>query len=824
MKFCPNCGSALTGADKFCGECGAPLVEANIGKDTVDAKGQELDTPQVSSAEEHDASVGRNSAIPPVFVPTARNGQQEITTRKNSPSKKAITAGVLILVVVAVGCLAAWLLSSGAPSYDKICRMNDDLKQARQLGVSTQEKCAERLGAAILKTTDETVLANLLANVSFEERFANAILGKIQSPEMLETVARTFKAELIADCADNPFSESLYDAVLDRLPDDSAVERIALARLAEMGGASDARTGARGKKSSGKSELAACLCRRILAMDDAERAEALLEKMGDSDILSELPFETRLGIALRSKSEKVRNAAGVDREYLELGDLVAKWDPNCLSRSVREIIARGREIKNAQEYIEVVKRFDPDFRSNDIDTWVEYAKSVTPVLEAIDRLSANSKSDSSDSFRRSRLVEKRDKAKKEHDEWQKVANDLRAGQSNPDPATFIAACQFVGVYFDPDDIGDTGTRLGTKLRRLLNESESELKEAESELAAFDRAVSSQRDSMNGQIAKLKSQLEQIRQRYETPEARKTREKREAAERKAREEREAAERKAREEREAAERKAHEEREAAERKAREEREAAERKAREERESAERKAREERKAAERKAREEREAAERKAKEKARQAALAWKGESKSVPISDSIAIKFRSVPGNLWFGQYEITQAQWDAVMGKNPSRFKGANNPVERVSWDDCQAFLKKLNALPDVKKSGLIFRLPTAAEWEAACRAGSTDYYCLLANGTEIMTSSLGQVAWFEDNADGKTHPVGQKQPNTFGLYDMHGNVWEWTSTAHGWNRVSRGGGWNSSAKGCESSYRIMSLPSFQSDYLGFRLCADDKSK
>ena len=165
-----------------------------------------------------------------------------------------------------------------------------------------------------------------------------------------------------------------------------------------------------------------------------------------------------------------------------------------------------------------------------------------------------------------------------------------------------------------------------------------------------------------------------------------------------------------------------------------------------------------------------------------------------------------------------------MGKNPSRFKGANNPVERVSWDDCQAFLKKLNALPDVKKSGLIFRLPTAAEWEAACRAGSTDYYCLLANGTEIMTSSLGQVAWFEDNADGKTHPVGQKQPNTFGLYDMHGNVWEWTSTAHGWNRVSRGGGWNSSAKGCESSYRIMSLPSFQSDYLGFRLCADDKSK
>lgn len=92
----------------------------------------------------------------------------------------AIAIAVLVAGLVAAG-IAFWLLSSGAPSYDKICRMNDDLKQARQLGLSSQEKCAERLGVAILKTTDETLLANLLANVSFEERFTSAIFGKIKN-------------------------------------------------------------------------------------------------------------------------------------------------------------------------------------------------------------------------------------------------------------------------------------------------------------------------------------------------------------------------------------------------------------------------------------------------------------------------------------------------------------------------------------------------------------------------------------------------------------------------------------------------------------------
>ena len=218
----------------------------------------------------------------------------------------------------------------------------------------------------------------------------------------------------------------------------------------------------------------------------------------------------------------------------------------------------------------------------------------------------------------------------------------------------------------------------------------------------------------------------------------------------------------------------------------------------------------------REERDAAQRKAKEEAR----TWKGKTKIVPVSESVAIKLRSVPGNLWFGQYEVTQAQWETVMGDNPSKYKDPDNPVETVSWDDCQEFLEELNAIPSVKKTGLVFRLPTDAEWEAACRAGATGDYCLMADGTEITEGTLGEVAWFGSNSDGKTHPVGQKKPNAFGLYDIHGNVWEWTSTAVGEVRILRGGGWFDSAWGCESSDRVRFSASRRFGNLGFRLCAD----
>ena len=107
---------------------------------------------------------------------------------------------------------------------------------------------------------------------------------------------------------------------------------------------------------------------------------------------------------------------------------------------------------------------------------------------------------------------------------------------------------------------------------------------------------------------------------------------------------------------------------------------------------------------------------------------------------------IPGrDFRMGKYEVTQAQWEAVMGENPSYFKGADHPVECVSWDDCQAFLEKLNAHPAARASGLVFRLPTEEEWEAACRAGSTNDYCRLADGTEITEATLGRVAWFDEN-------------------------------------------------------------------------------
>ena len=224
-------------------------------------------------------------------------------------------------------------------------------------------------------------------------------------------------------------------------------------------------------------------------------------------------------------------------------------------------------------------------------------------------------------------------------------------------------------------------------------------------------------------------------------------------------------------------------------------------------------------RKTREEREAA----KEEARQTALAWKSESKIIPISSSVSIKLQSVPGPLWFGKTEVTQAQWEAVMGENPSYFKGESNPVDSVSWDDGQEFLQKLNATPPVKESGLTFRLPTEEEWESACRAGATGDYCRDADGTEIRKYGLGHVAWFNDNSKRKINPVGQKEPNAFGLYDMHGNICEWTSTADGEYRVNRGGSWDDSARVCESSHRSRNSPSSRSNDLGFRLCASGRA-
>ncbi len=169
--------------------------------------------------------------------------------------------------------------------------------------------------------------------------------------------------------------------------------------------------------------------------------------------------------------------------------------------------------------------------------------------------------------------------------------------------------------------------------------------------------------------------------------------------------------------------------------------------------------------------------------------------------------------YLGKYPVTQEQWEAVMGNNPSYFKGARNPVERVSWDDCQKFFQRLNDQHGV--AGRKFRLPTEAEWEYACRAGSTGRWCF----GDYNKSQLDQYAWYSENSEHRTHPVGEKKSNAWGLYDMYGNVFEWcqdwfdegyykvsplgdpTGPTSGSRRVVRGGSWNAVAWACRSAGR-----------------------
>ena len=186
--------------------------------------------------------------------------------------------------------------------------------------------------------------------------------------------------------------------------------------------------------------------------------------------------------------------------------------------------------------------------------------------------------------------------------------------------------------------------------------------------------------------------------------------------------------------------------------------------------------------------------------------------------------TISKGFWMGKYEVTQEQWQRVMDSNPSNFRGAQNPVEKVSWNDCQAFIEKLTMMAANRG----FRLPTEAEWEYACRAESVTRF-----NTGDDDSVLDRAGWHGGNSGNTTHPVGQKAPNSWGLYDMHGNVWEWCQdwkgdysadsvtdpegSSEGSDRVLRGGSWYGAPRYCRSAIRDGDGPTVASIHVGFRV-------
>ena len=196
---------------------------------------------------------------------------------------------------------------------------------------------------------------------------------------------------------------------------------------------------------------------------------------------------------------------------------------------------------------------------------------------------------------------------------------------------------------------------------------------------------------------------------------------------------------------------------------------------------------------------------------------------PSDDEKPVHQVTLTNDYYMGKYEVTQALWKVVMGSNPSEFKGDYLPVEMVSWDDCQEFIGKLNSM-----TGRKFRLPTEAEWEYAARGGKKS------RGFQYSGSSnIADVAWYDGNSGSKTHPVGTKQANELGIYDMTGNVWEWCQDWYGSYvnspqtnpigansgsyRVCRGGSWNIKAWHCRSSYRLYGTPVNRGYSIGLRL-------
>ena len=186
------------------------------------------------------------------------------------------------------------------------------------------------------------------------------------------------------------------------------------------------------------------------------------------------------------------------------------------------------------------------------------------------------------------------------------------------------------------------------------------------------------------------------------------------------------------------------------------------------------------------------------------------------------------DFFIGVFEVTQEQYKEVMGSNPSVFIGDNRPVESVTWAEAKVFCRQLSKLPDEVAAGRVYRLPTEAEWEYCCRAGTdSKFHC------GDSPAALSQYAWLRDNSQSQTHAVGQKKANDWGLHDTNGNVWEWCddwfgqyqdgpaidpkNTREGRGRVARGGGWDDYEYQCQSAYRIWCEPLVRSSGLGFRV-------
>lgn len=211
---------------------------------------------------------------------------------------------------------------------------------------------------------------------------------------------------------------------------------------------------------------------------------------------------------------------------------------------------------------------------------------------------------------------------------------------------------------------------------------------------------------------------------------------------------------------------------------------------------------------------------------------GSTDSDIFSDEKPVHRVTISKGYWIGKYEVTQNEYQAIMGHNPSHFKGSNYPVESVSWNDAVKFCKKLSTREQSNgrlPSGYDYRLPTEAEWEFAARGGTRS------RGYKYSGSDdVDNVAWYNSNLDNKTHEVGTKSGNELGIYDMSGNVWEWCYDWYGSSynngtqadpagpvtgsyRVARGGCWGSDVRSCRSASRSAGSPVAAGDATGFRI-------